>query len=151
MSKTRIPAALRELVAAQARHRCGYCLTQEVIVGTPMEIDHLLPESLGGRTEEQNLWLACTLCNGHKADRVDARDPQDGERVRLFDPRRQAWRAHFGWSADGEQIVGLTSTGRATVVALQLNRAVLVIARRAWVGVGWHPPKDEDSERTTKE
>jgi len=60
-----IPKALRAKVAAQARHRCGYCLTSEAIVGTPMEIDHIIPQSLGGLTEEDNLWLACSLCNDH--------------------------------------------------------------------------------------
>lgn len=38
-----------------ARYRCGYCQTAEAIVGTPMEIDHIIPESLGGLTEEDNL------------------------------------------------------------------------------------------------
>jgi hypothetical protein len=60
----------------------------------------------------------------------------------LYDPRRQVWADHFVWSSDGERIIALTSTGRATVVALQLNRAPLVIARRAWVSVGWHPPEN---------
>jgi hypothetical protein len=30
--------------------------------------------------------------------------------------------------------------GRATVVALHLNRSALVLARSDWVAVGWHPP-----------
>jgi hypothetical protein len=37
MSRSYVPKVLREKVAAQARHRCGYCLTAEAIVGTPME------------------------------------------------------------------------------------------------------------------
>jgi 5-methylcytosine-specific restriction endonuclease McrA len=61
MSQTYIPKVLRERVAEQARYRCGYCLTAEAIVGTPMEIDHIIPQSLGGQTEESNLWLACSL------------------------------------------------------------------------------------------
>jgi hypothetical protein len=35
-------------VAAQACHRWGYCLTSEAIIGTPLEIDHIIPQSLGG-------------------------------------------------------------------------------------------------------
>lgn len=54
MSKTYIPKALRERVEEQAQHRCGYCLSQEEVIGAPMEIDHLLPEALGGLTEEEN-------------------------------------------------------------------------------------------------
>ena len=61
MSRTYVPKALRGKIAAQARYRCGYCLTAESIVGTPMELDHIIPESIGGLTEEDNLWLACSL------------------------------------------------------------------------------------------
>lgn len=95
MSKTYVPKALRERVEAQAQRRCGYCLTQEAVVGTPIAIEHLLPEVLGGLTEEDNLWLACSLCNNHKADRIAALDPETGELVRLFNPRRQHWREPF--------------------------------------------------------
>ena len=141
MSDPYIPKALRAKVAAQARHRWGYCLTSEAIVGTPMEIDHIIPQSLGGLTEEDNLWLACSLCNDHKGDRIAALDPLTDEIVRLFDPRHQVWQEHFAWTAEGDRIVGLTPIGRASVVALNLNRPSLVKARQAWVAVGWHPPK----------
>lgn len=68
MSETYIPRRLRASVSAQARFRCGYCLTAEWIAGVPMEIEHIIPESLGGLTVEENLWLACSLCNNHKND-----------------------------------------------------------------------------------
>jgi hypothetical protein len=142
MSRTHISKALRDRVAAQARYRCGYCLTAEAVVGTPMEVDHLIPEALGGQTEEANLWLACSLYNDHKSGRTTAADAATGEVVRLFDPRRQVWGEHFRWTGEGDRIVGLTPTGRATVVALNMNRVSLVKARQAWVRVGWHPPKD---------
>ena len=141
MSRAYVAAGLRRRVADQARYRCGYCLTAEDIVGAPMEIEHIVPESAGGSSEEDNLWLACTLCNSHKSDRTTAVDPVSGELVRLFDPRRQEWREHFGWDDSGTRIVGLTDVGRATASALNLNRPSLVRARRRWVGVGWHPPE----------
>ncbi len=137
-----VPKPLREKVAEEARHRCGYCLTAKSVVGAPLEIDHLIPQSLGGPTEEDNLWLACSLCNDHKGDRIAALDPMTDEIVRLFDPRRQNWNEHFAWTPGGDQIVGLTPVGRATVIALNLNRPSLVNARQARVSVGWHPPKD---------
>lgn len=142
MSESYIPKALREKVAMQAKHRCGYCLTAEAIVGTPMEIDHIIPESLGGLTEEDNLWLACSLCNAHKGNRIAELDPTTGEMTRLFDPRHQIWSEHFTWSTEGERIIGLTAVGRATIVVLNLNRPALVVARRLWGTVGWHPPQD---------
>jgi hypothetical protein len=137
---TYIPKDLRERVSSQANYRCGYCLSAAAIIGAPMEIDHLIPESLGGLTEESNLWLACSLCNDHKSNRVAAADPESGASVRLFDPRRQKWVEHFRWSELGDKIIGRTATGRATVAALHLNRATLVAARRLWVIAGWHPP-----------
>jgi hypothetical protein len=142
VSQSYVPRALRKRVAAQAQHRCGYWLTAEAIVGTPMEIEHIVPESLGGPTEEENLWLACSLCNEHKGNRIAAVDPVTGEMVRLFNARYQQWREHFAWAPAGDRIVGLTPIGRAAVVALELNRASLVVARQAWVSVGWHPPRD---------
>jgi HNH endonuclease len=142
MSRSYVPKALRDRVARQARYRCGYCLTQASIIGTPMEIEHIIPEALGGPTIEDNLWLACSLCNDHKGDRIAAPDPLSGEIVRLFDPRHQVWADHFVWADTGARIVGLTPVGRATTVVLNLKRPSLVVARRAWISVGWHPPTD---------
>lgn len=141
MSRDYIPKALRDRVAAQAGHRCGYCRTSTFLVGTAFEIDHIIPESLGGLTEEENLWLACPACNGHKSNRIAAVDFVTGEMVRLFDPRRQEWSEHFAWNGSGDEIIGLTPTGRATVAALHLNRPVLVYARSLWARWGYHPPK----------
>ena len=142
MSRAYISKVLRAKIEAQARRRCGYCLTQEAVVGTPMELDHLIPEAHGGRTEEGNLWLACSLCNDAKGCRVAAPDPDTGAVVRLFNPRQQVWSDHFQWTDRGDMIIGSTPTGRATVIALRLNRAAVVFARRAWFAVGWHPPGD---------
>src|SRR5262245_36411990 len=49
-----------------------------------------------------------------KEARRSAVDPDTGRRVPLFHPRRQRWSDHFRW--EGFTIVGLTPTGRATVV-----------------------------------
>jgi hypothetical protein len=142
MSKTYIAQALRQRVAEQGQYRCGYCLTQERVVGVAMDIEHIIPEALGGPTEEQNLWLACSLCNSHKGDKLTARDPHTNEVVQLFNPRQDAWERHFRWADGGALIEGYSATGRATVIALQLNRPALVRARRLWINVGWHPPID---------
>jgi hypothetical protein len=107
-----------------------------------MEIDHIIPEALGGKTIESNLWLACTLCNKYKAARVRVRDPLTGATVALFNPRYEHWNDHFRWVANGTRILGITRTGRATVVALNLNRPFLVKSRELWVRAGWHPPQD---------
>lgn len=142
MSTVFIPKSLRQRVAEQARHRCGYCLTTELLIGAPMEIEHIIPLALGGRTAESNLWLACSLCNQYKGIRIVAPDPLTDEYVPVFNPRQQAWAEHFIWSTDFERIIGRTAIGRATAAALQLNRLLLMRSRRIWVAAGLHPPKD---------
>ena len=107
-----------------------------------MELDHLVPRSLGGPTTEGNLWLACSLCNDHKNNRFLIVDPETGINVRIFNPRQQEWAEHFAWSEGVTRIDGTTTIGRATVAALHLNRPSLVLARRLWVAAGWHPPQD---------
>lgn len=108
----------------------------------PMHIEHIVPLAAGGSSAEDNLWLACALCNGHKATQTHHLDPDSGQSASLFDPRRQTWQTHFEWSEDGTRITGRTPTGRATVLALKLNHEHLTRARRRWVAVGWHPPKE---------
>lgn len=142
MSKARIPRDLRRTVEEQAGYRCGYCLTPQAITGMKMQVDHLIPEALGGPTEEQNLWLACISCNRFKSDRTHAKDPATDQRVQLFNPRTQPWTQHFTWSEDGTELVGLTPCGRATVEALRMNNPEIVGARSLWVQAGWWPPEE---------
>ena len=62
MAKAYIAPLLRSRVADAAKQRCGYCRTSRQVIGPLLEIDHIVPESLGGSSEEDNLWLACPLC-----------------------------------------------------------------------------------------
>lgn len=127
---------IREL----AQNRCGYCQSPQQYVLGLLELDHIIPIAKGGTDAEDNLWLACRLCNGFKGAQTHARDPGTSRLVRLFNPRRQRWARHFLWSDDGTRIIGRTACGRATVVALQLNHVIAVMVRREWVAAGWHPP-----------
>jgi hypothetical protein len=113
-----------------------------------LEIEHIVPRAAftpddPAADDESNLWLACPICNGHKSDKTAATDPETGEMVPLFNPRTQRWSAHFHWSEDGIRVIGLTATGRATVVVLHLADDPEALRVRAnWVSVGWHPPND---------
>jgi hypothetical protein len=142
VSKAYISAELAQQVRADAGHRCGYCRASEAITSVPLTFDHIIPEAAEGPTTRENLWLACERCNRYKADRVTAPDPETGQVVPLFNSRTQIWREHFAWSEDGTHILGLTPTGRATVLALHLNHPLAVMARRLWASVGWHPPQE---------
>ncbi len=141
MSQAHISLQLRQRVADTAGHLCGYCQTQEAVIGMPLEIDHIVPEAAGGSSDESNLWLACPRCNQYKGMQTDALDEETGERVSLFDPRRQRWSDHFAWRQGGLYMAGLTATGRATVKALQVNNPFVVRARQVWIAWGWHPPE----------
>ncbi|MBI3915195.1 MAG: HNH endonuclease [Chloroflexi bacterium] len=137
-----MPDYVRTRVRSQARHRCGYCLTRQDYVPWTLEVEHIVPLSKGGASNEENLWLACRSCNLYKSDQTHARDPLTGRRVRLFNPRRQKWKLHFQWSGDGLMIIGRTACGRVTVIALNLNNLIAVTVRRNWMKAGWHPPED---------
>lgn len=143
MSRPYVSAQLAAQILADAGHRCGYCRTDERLTGSLLSIEHLLPVAAGGPTERANLWRSCRECNERKGAQLQAADPESGEKVQLYNPRSQLWHDHFRWSDDGLRVVGLTAIGRATVVALDLNRPHQIVARQRWVLVGWHPPSDD--------
>lgn len=105
-----------------------------------LQIDHIQPVAKGGADSEDNLCLACELCNQYKWTQTKGRDPKTGKMLPLFNPHQQRWAEHFSWSADGTEIVGQTACGRATVEALRLNSTLAVLVRHNWVRAGWHPP-----------
>jgi hypothetical protein len=142
MNTGRISEALRDKIRTQAGNQCGYCRSLQKYVLGVLEIEHIIPKAKGGTDEEENLWLACRLCNSYKGIQTDAEDPVTAKRMKLFNPRQQKWSRHFAWSDDGTQILGRTACGRATVIALQLNNIVSVTVRQQWVIAGWHPPTE---------
>ncbi|MEZ4737412.1 MAG: HNH endonuclease [Caldilineaceae bacterium] len=142
MSNVYLPARLRQQVEERARHRCEYCQTQELIIGMPLEAEHIIPVAAGGATDAANLCLACPRCNRYKGTQTELHDSITGEKVALFNPRQQQWHEHFIWQSDGLLLVGLTPTGRATINALQLNNRFILRSRQLWIAQGWHPPQN---------
>ncbi len=142
MSKASISQALRQQVAKQSLYRCVYCQTQEIVAGTHFTVDHIIPESLGGQTKLENLCLACWDCNLIKGKRVAAYDLKENKMVALFHPNKQLWDEHFTWQEKGVLIQSNSATGRVTINTLKLNRPLLIQARKRWIKVGWHPPKN---------
>jgi 5-methylcytosine-specific restriction endonuclease McrA len=63
VSDGRIPKDVRDRVREQAGNRCGYCLCPQRLLYGPLEIEHIIPRADGGSDEEENLWLACRMCN----------------------------------------------------------------------------------------
>jgi len=139
-SRHKIAEHIRSQICQRARYLCEYCHASEQWQYVRFTVDHVIPLARGGTDTSDNLAWACFHCNRRKSDRLTAVDPISGEEVPLFNPRRDRWDEHFIWSADGLSIIGLTPTGRATVVALALNRAWAIDIRAADLAVGRHPP-----------
>ena len=139
-----MPHPLYVAVAQRADHYCEYCRAPERLSGYAFEVEHIIPTARGGANNLDNTALAGGLCNRAKGVRVQARDPQTGVVVPLFNPRQDDWRDHFTWRVDFTVIEGLTPTGRATVAALRLNTVRRRDARVFWralseIGIG-EPP-----------
>ena len=86
MSGASIPESLRQRVRASAKERCGYCLSPQRLVLGWLEIEHIVPKARGGTDDEQNLWLACRLCNNWKSDQTEALDPESNQTVPWLTP-----------------------------------------------------------------
>jgi hypothetical protein len=135
-----VSAQQKRTIIARANGCCEYCLSQTQYSADPFTIEHIVPRSLGGRTELDNLAWACQGCNGHKHNKVTGLDPFSGQVVPLYHPRQHHWQDHFAWINDYTQIVGLTDSGRATVAVLHLNRQGVMNLRRVLYLLGDHPP-----------
>lgn len=133
-------AQQKRMVRARAQLRCEYCLCPDSVTPLTFHVDHILPYGRGGKTELDNLALSCG-CNTYKGDRTFFPDPQTGRPAPLFHPRKQSWAKHFSWSENTLEIIGLTPTGRATVIALRMNRKELIKLRGMLKALGEHPPE----------
>jgi hypothetical protein len=107
--------------------------------GATFHVEHIRPTSLGGPSTLENLAWACPSCNLHKADRIEAIDPQNGDIVPLFNPRTDNWNNHFQW--DGYRVAPLTPIGRTTVAALSFNHPRRLRIREAEEFFGLFPPE----------
>src|SRR5437867_662822 len=92
-------------VAERALHRCQYCRAPEWLFNKEFEVEHVIPESLGGKTELVNLVLACRACNGAKGQATQAVDPVAGLTERLFHPLTDQWDEHFRVAVPSATIV----------------------------------------------
>ncbi|HEY3455726.1 MAG TPA: HNH endonuclease signature motif containing protein [Bryobacteraceae bacterium] len=97
-------------------------------------IEHIIAKQHGGKTQQDNLALACWYCNLKKGPNLTGIDPDSGTVVALFHPRNDRWSDHFALTvATGNpsalDVKGLTPTGRATVHVLGINEKMRCILR----------------------
>jgi 5-methylcytosine-specific restriction endonuclease McrA len=130
-----VPARLVRMVRERAGDVCEYCHLPQILQEAAFHIDHVTPRAAKGPSHEDNLAMACVTCSLKKAGRTHARDPRTRELVPLFHPRKDRWSNHFRWSR-GVKLFGRTPTGRATIVALAINRPAVVAIRRVLIRLG---------------
>ena len=109
--------AIRE----RANDLCKSCHSPERLSANRFTINHIIPKSLGGSDEMDNLALACRRCNERRYNFVASVDPETQEIDPIFNPRHQKWEEHFIWLDNGVVIQGITPIGRATCIRLDLN------------------------------
>jgi hypothetical protein len=112
---------IRQAVRERAKYLCEYCHSPERLSANRFTLDHIIPQSLGGSDDITNLALACRRCNERRYNFIAGINPETQEIVPLFNPRQQKWVEHFVWTDQGTLIEGITPTGRATCVRLDLN------------------------------
>lgn len=129
----------KQRVLERADYSCEYCLSR--LDASPLDpnIEHIQPIDKGGTNALDNLALSCPACNSRKYVATNAVDPETGNLAALYNPRRDEWSAHFSWSDDKLEILGLTPTGRATVARLELNQINLKTHRRLLLLGNLHP------------
>lgn len=148
MAGRKFSESIQTQVRQRAKYLCEYCHASEQWQYVPFTVDHIIPLSLGGNDNLENLALACFHCNRRKTNRVTIALPETSEEVPLFNPRKDNWSEHFIWSADGLQIVGVTQVGRITVEALALNRERVIGIRAADRQIGRHPPQEDPIQKS---
>lgn len=142
MSKSYISKELRISVEERAKGYCEYCLSSSQFSPSLFEMEHIRPESKGGKTNFENLALACRRCNGLKFTRTPFQDIETKEVVDLYNPRKDSWYDHFYWNDDETLLIGKTPKRRVTINLLQINRQSNINQRGVLRLLGIHPPTD---------
>jgi len=76
----------------------------------------------------------CSFCNQLKGSDLSSIDPETGQIVALFHPRRQNWNDHFRLA--GGRLEPMTEVGRVTERLLQFNQSDRVAEREQHVALG---------------
>lgn len=129
-----VPVALRRLVHERAGDACEYCLFPMALAFVTHEVDHVVALKHGGATELDNLALSCVLCNKHKGTDLASLDPDTGQLVALYNPRRDRWIEHFNLAQAA--ILPLSPSGRATARLLRVNHPDRLAERLSALEIG---------------
>lgn len=128
---------LRELVERRANYRCEYCLVHEDDMFWRYHIDHIISQKHDGTSEENNLAYCCSVCNQHKGSNLGTYLPDSQRLIRLFNPRKDKWVAHFE-IMEGK-ITAKTKIGAATIKVLNLNDIDRILLRQSLIEENRYP------------
>lgn len=132
--RTSISSALRKFIIERAQNICEYCLLPQALALHAHEPDHIVPVQHGGNINKENLALSCMRCNRFKGPNVGSFDPDTGELVPFFNPRKHNWTDHF--SIEDGHIIPLTAYARVTVKILRFNDEERVVERKSMIDAG---------------
>ncbi|OKH18567.1 HNH endonuclease [[Limnothrix rosea] IAM M-220] len=128
---------LRQTVRERADYLCEYCHSPEKLSASRFTIDHLIPRSLGGTDDLENLALACRRCNERRYNFVAGVDPKNKEITPIYQPRLYQWSDHFCWENQGALIRGVLNDERYPA------EDSIQATRKLWIAAGWHPPQND--------
>lgn len=75
---------LKQDIRGRAKYVCEYCHSPEQLSANRFTVDHVIPKSLGGSDELDNLTLTCRRCNERRYNFVASIDPETQAIVPIF-------------------------------------------------------------------
>jgi hypothetical protein len=127
-------------VRQRARGFCEYCRLPQAFDPWAFHVDHVIANQHEGKSQRDNLALACSRCNRNEGPNIPGFDKTQNEIFRLYHPRRDKWTDHFRWR--GPRLLGLTPFGRVTIRVLAINHPEAVALRGEVIAEGVFPADD---------
>ena len=126
---------LRTAVELRAKNHCEYCriAIEDTYFGG--EIDHIISIKHRGKTESENLALACQPCNRNKGSDLGSIPEKSKVLVRFFNPRIDNWHEHFRVNSRAE-IKSLTEIGEVTAFIFGFNNLERIAERQGLIEIG---------------
>jgi hypothetical protein len=94
-------------------------IKEQALTPSTFHVEHIMARQHHGSDDPGNLALACERCNLYKGTNLTGIDPQTGNIVHLFHPRKDVWVDHF--LLEQFRIIGITPVGRATAALFRMN------------------------------
>jgi hypothetical protein len=137
--------SLEATVRRRARDACEYCQLPQSAYRLSFQLDHVIAKQHGGKSQVDNLALACPRCNLNKGPNIASIAINTRFVIPLFNPRRDRWFDHFRWR--GARLLGLTPIGRITIRLLAINIPDAIALRRLLILDGTFPPPEKQGGR----